>query len=50
MTNWQNDATSVYMYSTLNPSTVSLKDMIFLAGDNPNYNTQLLMASLVVKW
>jgi MtrB/PioB family decaheme-associated outer membrane protein len=50
VTNWQNNATSVYMYSTLNPSTVSLKDMIFMAGDNPNYNTQLLMASLVVKW
>ncbi len=50
VSNWQDNITQVYMYSTLNPSTVSLKDMIFMAGDNPNYNTQLLMASLVVKW
>jgi len=50
VTNWQDDTTSVYMYSTLNPSTVSLKDMVFLAGDNPNYNAQAVLASIVVKW
>jgi MtrB/PioB family decaheme-associated outer membrane protein len=50
VTNWQNDSTSAYLYSTLNSSTVAFKDMIFLAGDNPNYNAQAISASLVVKW
>ena len=26
------------------------RDMIFMAGDNPNYNAQALMASLMLKW
>ena len=50
VTNWQADGSSVYMYSTLNSSTTAFKDMIFLAGDNPNYNAQAIAASLIVKW
>ena len=50
MTNWQADSASTYLYSTLNSSTVAFKDMIFMAGDNPNYNAQAISASLVVKW
>ena len=50
VTNWQADSTSTYLYSTLNSSTVAFKDMIFMGGDNPNYNAQAVSASLVVKW
>ena len=39
-----------YMYSTLNASTVGFKDMIFMAGDNPNYTAQAIVTSLSVKW
>lgn len=49
VTNWQN-AGSSYMYLPQNSSTVSFKDMIFMSGNNPNYNAQAIMASLVVKW
>jgi hypothetical protein len=49
VTNWQTGQ-ATYMYSTLNSSTVSFKDMIFMAGDNPNYRAQAVMASLMVKW
>ena len=50
VTNWQTSGMSPYMYSTLNASTVAFKDMIFMAGDNPNYQAQAVMASLMVKW
>jgi MtrB/PioB family decaheme-associated outer membrane protein len=50
VTNWQTSGMTPYMYSTLNSSTVSFKDMIFMAGDNPNYTAQAIMASLMVKW
>ena len=50
VTNWQEDSTATYLYSTLNSSTVAFKDMIFMAGDNPNYNAQAVAASLIVKW
>jgi hypothetical protein len=50
VTNWQADSASTYLYSTLNSSTVAFKDMIFMAGDNPNYNAQAISASLVIKW
>jgi MtrB/PioB family decaheme-associated outer membrane protein len=50
VTNWQTSGSSTYMYSTLNSSTAAFKDMIFLAGDNPNYNAQAISASLVIKW
>ena len=50
VTNWQADSASTYLYSTLNSSTVAFKDMIFMGGDNPNYNAQAVSASLVVKW
>lgn len=48
--NWQGDGVAPYMYSTTNSSTTAMKDMIFMAGDNPNYSAQALMASLVFKW
>ena len=50
VTNWQTTGLTPYMYSTLNASTVAFKDMIFMAGDNPNYTAQAIMASLLVKW
>lgn len=50
VTNWQADSASTYLYSALNSSTVAFKDMIFMAGDNPNYNAQAIAASLIVKW
>ena len=50
VTNWQTGNVAPYMYSSLNSSTVAFKDMIFMAGDNPNYTAQVIMASLMVKW
>lgn len=50
VTNWQADSATPYLYSVLNSSTVSMKDMIFLAGNNPNYTAQLVSLSAVVKW
>ncbi len=50
VTNWQTGNMAPYMYSSLNSSTVAFKDMIFMAGDNPNYTAQAVMASLMVKW
>ena len=50
VTNWQNDGVAPYMYSTTNSSTTAMRDMIFMAGDNPNYSAQALMASLIFKW
>jgi hypothetical protein len=50
VTNWQTSGLAPYMDSTLNSSTVSFKDMIFMAGENPNYTAQAIMASLMVKW
>jgi hypothetical protein len=50
VTNWQADSAATYLYSTLNSSTIAFKDMIFMAGDNPNYNAQAVAASLIVKW
>ncbi len=47
---WQTDGAVPYMYSTLNSSTVGFKDMIFLAGTNPNYHAQVLVGSFIVKW
>ncbi len=50
VTNWQTGNMAPYMYSSLNSSTVAFKDMIYMAGDNPNYTAQAVMASLMVKW
>jgi hypothetical protein len=50
ITNWQTSAITPYMYSTLNASTVSLKDMVFMGGDNPNYRAEAIMTSFVLKW
>ncbi len=38
------------MYSTLNATTVAFRDMIFVAGDNPNYTARAVVTSLSVKW
>ena len=48
--NWQTDGAAPYMYSTLNSSTTGFKDMIFMAGNNPNYHAQVVMGSVVLKW
>jgi len=48
--NWQSGIVAPYMYSTLNSSTTAFRDQIYMAGDNPNYAAQALMASVVVKW
>ncbi len=50
VTNWQLDSASPYLYSVLNSSTTAMRDMIFLAGDNPNYTAQLISLSAVIKW
>jgi hypothetical protein len=50
VSNWQSGAVAPYMYSTLNSSTTAFRDQIYMAGDNPNYSAQALMASLVLKW
>jgi len=50
VTNWQADSASPYLYSVLNSSTTAMRDMIFLAGNNPNYTAQLIALSAVVKW
>ena len=47
VTNWQNDMMQTYMYSG-NNKTVAY--MTWLAGNNPNYDVQLIAASLAYKW
>ena len=52
VTNWQ-DNVAPYMFSTLNASTggsSGFKNLIFMAGDNPNYSAQAIMATLSLKW
>jgi hypothetical protein len=48
--NWQTSAQSAYMYSNLNSSTTAMKDMLFMAGDNPNYRAEAILTSFVLKW
>ena len=45
--NWQNDVMAPYMNSSLN---TTLGTATWLAYDNPNYNVQLIAASLAYKW
>lgn len=47
--NWQIDSMQSYMFytATANPSTPT---MIWMAGDNPNYNVHLMALSLILKW
>jgi MtrB/PioB family decaheme-associated outer membrane protein len=47
VTNWQNDPMQNYMYSSANNT---LGYMIWLAGNNPNYDVHLIAASLNFKW
>jgi hypothetical protein len=46
MTNWQIDNVVPYMQSIDSASNRSL----FLAAINPNYNVQLIAATLAFKW
>jgi hypothetical protein len=48
--NWQTNDILPYMYSTLNSSTTSMRSMIFLAGTNPNYRAEAILASVILKW
>ena len=53
VTNWQTDGAAAYMYSNAPTSVNSastLYNMIFMAGDNPNYSAQVVMATLALKW
>jgi MtrB/PioB family decaheme-associated outer membrane protein len=45
--NWQNDALQSYLYSS---TFTGAGYMTWLAQNNPNYNVQLIAASLAVKW
>jgi MtrB/PioB family decaheme-associated outer membrane protein len=47
--NWQNDMMQTYMYTATAPGS-SYGYANWLAYDNPNYNVQLIMASLAFKW
>jgi hypothetical protein len=47
--NWQNDMMQTYMYTAAAPGS-SYGLLTWLAYDNPNYNVQLLMASITMKW
>jgi hypothetical protein len=46
MTNWQSDSVLPYMEAV----TVAARQQVYLAGNNPNYNVHVLMASLGVRW
>jgi MtrB/PioB family decaheme-associated outer membrane protein len=49
--NWQNDFMQTYMWSGVAGSNFgSAGYMTWLAYNNPNYNVQLVTASLVLKW
>ena len=48
--NWQTNDITPYMYSVLNSSTTSLKEMVLMGGDNPNYRAEAVLTSFVLKW
>ena len=50
ITNWQNDIVQAYLYAATNSSTTGLKQQIFMAGDNPNYTAQAVVATFGAKW
>lgn len=51
VTNWQNDIMQTYMYANTGAVTnINLGYMTWLAGNNPNYDVQLIAASLILKW
>jgi Putative outer membrane beta-barrel porin, MtrB/PioB len=50
VSNWQNDLVQVYLYAVTNSSTTGLKQQIFMAGDNPNYTAQAIVATFGAKW
>lgn len=51
VTNWQNDMMQTYMYSNSGALTnTNLGYMTWLAGNNPNYDVQLISASLAWRW
>ena len=46
VSNWQDDPLAPYNVPALGSGTSA----IFMAYDNPNYNVQMIMASLAFKW
>ena len=47
--NWQNDTMTPYMYANATGSN-AFGYMTFMAYDNPNYNVQMIAASIVAGW
>jgi len=47
--NWQSNSMMPYMYAVL-PTQTGGGNKIWMAGDNPNYNAQLIMATLGLSW
>lgn len=47
--NWQNDMMQTYMYTAAAPGN-GYGLLTWLAFNNPNYNVQLIMASIALKW
>ena len=48
VTNWQSDLMQPYMSNFA--AGQNTQTMIWLAGDNPNYNVHLLGAMFALKW
>lgn len=49
VSNWQSDNMMPYMFAVA-PTATSGGNKVWMAGDNPNYNAQLLMATLGLTW
>ncbi len=49
VTNWQSDVMMPFMFAVA-PSGTGGGNKVWLAGDNPNYNAQLIMATLGLTW
>lgn len=47
---WERNSVSNWSNDPLSPSYTPVPNAIWLAGDNPNYNVHLVMASLAWKW
>jgi MtrB/PioB family decaheme-associated outer membrane protein len=49
VSNWQSDSMMPYMYAVA-PSATGGGNKVWMAGDNPNYSAQLIMATLGLTW
>jgi MtrB/PioB family decaheme-associated outer membrane protein len=49
VSNWQSDNMMPYMFAVA-PSATGGGNKVWMAGDNPNYNAQLIMATLGLTW